>query len=258
MASFPPGGGVPSPETSGAADFFHAQRAGFGDTIARFRDRPDLLDRVWTQAFSSFERNVEGETQGLPQLACHKGCGTCCQLQVVATTPEVLMVARYVRAMAGGFRRVGVDLDGRLAEAGPADAPAHPMALGRPCPFLAEGLCVIYPVRPMACRGHASFDKEACVAALCGGQEDVPVSGPHRAVRGLVQSALQAALHEAGLAWGVYDLAGGVRLALACADGEAAFRAGADVLAPAAADGAMRAEMGAAFGQLGAIARPDR
>ena len=257
MASFPPDG-VPSPEAGGAADFFHAQRAGFGDTIARFRDRPDLLDRLWMQAFSSFEHNVEAETQGMPALACHKGCGTCCQLQVVATAPEVLMVVRYVRAMAGGFKRVGVDLDSRLAEAGPAEAPAHPMALGRDCPFLAEGLCVIYPVRPMACRGHASFDKEACVSALCGGAEEVPVSGPHRAVRGLVQSALQAALHAAGLAWGVYDLAGGVRLALAGEDGEAAFRAGADLLAPAAADGAARAEMGAAFAHLAAHAGPGR
>ncbi|MBB6309375.1 YkgJ family cysteine cluster protein [Xanthobacter tagetidis] len=240
-----------SSDGPGPADFFHAQRAAFRDTLARFAGRPDLLDRMWMQAFSSFEHNVEVETEGMPQLACHKGCGTCCQLQVVATMPEVLMVARYVRAMAGGFGRVGVDLRGRLAGAGPAEEPAHPMALGRECPFLAEGLCVIYPVRPMACRGHASFDKEACVSALCGGAEDVPVSGAHRAVRGLVQSALQSALHDAGLPWGVYDLVGALRLALAHADGEAAFRAGEDFMMPAAADRAVRADMGAAFVRLG-------
>jgi Fe-S-cluster containining protein len=239
---------------AGPADFFHAQRAAFQDTIARFAGRPDLLDRMWMQAFSSFEHNVEAETQGLPALACHKGCGTCCQLQVVATMPEVLMVARYVRAMAGGFRKVGLDLRDRLADAGPAEAPAHPMALGRECPFLAEGLCVIYPVRPMACRGHASFDKQACVSALCGGAQDVPVSGAHRAVRGLVQSALQSALHDAGLPWGVYDLVGALRLTLAREDGEAAFRAGEDFMLPAAADRAVRADMGAAFDRLGALA----
>ncbi|MFG1358915.1 YkgJ family cysteine cluster protein [Xanthobacter pseudotagetidis] len=249
MSSFDGAG----PDGEGPADFFHAQRAAFQDTLARFEGRPDLLDRLWMQAFSSFEHNVEAETEGMPQLACHKGCGTCCQLKVVATMPEVLMVARYVRAMAGGFSKVGVDLWGRLASAGPAEEPAHPMALGRECPFLAEGMCVIYPVRPMACRGHASFDKEACVSALCGGAEDVPVSGAHRAVRGLVQSALQSALHDAGLPWGVYDLVGALRLALARQDGEAAFRAGEDFLTPAAADGAERAEMRAAFVRLGTL-----
>ncbi len=234
----------------GATSFFKAQNAAFHDTLSQFRGRADLLDRLWMQAFSSYERNVADQTEGMPQLACHKGCGTCCRLQVVATMPEVLMVARYVRAMAGGFRKVGVDLPARLAAATAGEDGAKPMALGRECPFLAEGVCVIYPVRPLACRGHASFDEAACTSALLGGEDDVPVSGPHHTVRALVQNALQAALRAEHLPWGVYDLVGGLKLALAEEKGEEAFLAGEDFLAPAAVDSAQRADMAAAFDQL--------
>lgn len=233
-----------------ATGFFVAQRAAFNETLGKFRARADLLDRLWMQAFSSYERNVAEQTEGMPQLACHQGCGTCCRLQVVATMPEILMVARYVRAMAPGFRKVGVDLPVRLADSAPGEDHSRPMALGRECPFLADGVCVIYPVRPLACRGHASFDELACTTALLGGEEDVPVSGPHRTTRALVQNALQAALKDDGLPWGLYDLVGGLKIALGQEEGEAAFMAGEDFLAPAAVDLAQRAEMGAAFDRL--------
>lgn len=140
------------------------------------------------QAFSSYEHNVAEQAKDLPPLACHKGCGTCCRIQVAATMPEVLMVARYVRAMAEGFRKIGIDLPARLAAAqATAPAASGTMALGGECPFLAEGICVIYPVRPLACRGHVSFDAAACIAALEGEADEVPVSESHRTVRALVQ-----------------------------------------------------------------------
>lgn len=237
-------------DDDGAAGFFKAQHAAFHGTLSQHRGRPDLLDRLWMQAFTSFERNVEDQTEGMPQLACHKGCGTCCRLQVVATMPEILMVARYVRAMAPGFRKVGIDLPLRLAGSAPGEDHDRPMKLGRECPFLAEGICVIYPVRPLACRGHASFDEVACTGALLGGDDDVPVSGPHRTVRALVQNALQAALREEGLPWGLYDLVGGLKLALQEEKGEEAFLAGDDFLALSAVDLAERSQMGEAFDRL--------
>ncbi len=239
---------------SGALDFFRAQQAGFLATLAAHRGSGQLVDRVWMQAFTSFERNVADQTRALPALACRKGCGTCCQILVAATAPEVLMVARYVRAMAPGFMKVGIDLAGRLAAA--SDFPDSPpreeagMALVRECPFLAEGICVAYPVRPMACRGHASFDEAACVSALLGGVDDVPVSEPHRTVRGLVQNALQSALHDAGYAWKLYDLVAAVRIALARPDAEVVFAAGGDLLEPAMIRHVSDVEMASAFDRL--------
>lgn len=240
----------PAEAADGPAAFFRAQQAAFGATLAAHRGAPDVIDRVWMQAFSSYEHNVAEQTRDLPEPACRKGCGTCCRIQVVATAPEVLMVARYVRAMADGFRKVGIDLPARLAAAPVRTDAAGTMALGCECPFLAEGICVIYPVRPLACRGHVSFDEEACVAALEGQAEEVPVSESHRTVRALVQGALQSALRDAGLSWDLYDLVGGLRVALARHDAEDAFRAGADLLSPALIDAVSREEMGRTFDRL--------
>lgn len=236
---------------AGPAAFFRAQHTAFGATLGAHAGAGDLLDRIWMQAFSSYEHNVAEQTRNLPPLACHKGCGTCCRIRVVATAPEVLMVARYIRSMAEGFRRVGIDLPARLAAT--PDAPAGAgatMALGRDCPFLAEGICVIYPVRPLACRGHASFDADACVAALEGEADEVPVSEPHRTVRALVQGALQSALRDAGQPWGLYDLVAALKIALARPDAEAAFAAGTDVLHPALIDQVSREEMAHTFDRL--------
>lgn len=235
----------------GPAAFFRAQHAAFGATLGAHAGTREMLDRIWMQAFSSYEHNVAEQTKDLPPLACRKGCGTCCCIQVVATAPEVLMVARYVRAMAEGFRKVGIDLPARLAAA-PAPVPgtAGTMALGRECPFLAEGICVIYPVRPLACRGHVSFNEEACIAALEGEADEVPVSESHRTVRALVQGALQSALRDAGKPWALYDLVGALRIALSRPDAEAAFAAGEDLLDPAIIDHVSRAEMARTFDTL--------
>lgn len=240
-------------EAEGPVAFFKAQHRGFLDTLDSYRTKADLLDRIWMQAFTSFERNVEEQTRELPALACRKGCGTCCQILVAATTPEVLMVARYVRSMAAGFRNVGIDLVARLYGAADFVEPSgnvRPMALVRECPFLAEGICVIYPVRPMACRGHASFNEDACVSALQGGLDNVPVSEPHRTVRGLVQNALQSAMRDAGLAWGLYDLVAALKIALSRPDCEAEFAAGGDPFAAVALDAVSREEMANTFDRL--------
>ncbi|MFS8037834.1 YkgJ family cysteine cluster protein [Xanthobacter sp. AM11] len=236
---------------AGPAAFFRAQHAAFAATLGAHAASAELLDRIWMQAFSSYEHNVAEQTGGLPPLACRKGCGTCCRILVVATAPEVLMVARYIRGMAAGFRTMGIDLPARLAAT--PDAPAGAsgtMALGHDCPFLVEGICVIYPVRPLACRGHASFDADACIAALEGEADEVPVSEPHRTVRALVQGALQSALRDAGAPWGLYDLVAALKIALARPDAEAGFAAGCDVLHPALVDHVSREEMGRTFDRL--------
>lgn len=240
----------PRAEADGPAAFFRAQHSAFGATLGAHKGTREMLDRIWMQAFSSYEHNVAEQTKDLPPLACRKGCGTCCRIQVVATAPEVLMVARYIRAMADGFRKVGIDLPARLAATAASPGSTGTMALGRECPFLAEGICVIYPVRPLACRGHVSFNEDACVAALEGEADEVPVSESHRTVRALVQGALQSALRDTGHAWALYDLVGALKIALARPDAEAAFGAGEDILDPAIIDHVSREEMARTFDRL--------
>jgi Fe-S-cluster containining protein len=223
-------------EESGPLGFFKAQHRAFAETLAARRGRENLIDGLLEQAFSSFEGNVEIQSEGLPALACHKGCATCCTLRVTATAPEILMIARYIRWASAAFKRNGIDLEQRIADADGATRvldEGQRVALRRRCPFIANGICVIYPVRPLACRGHASYDKSACVEAAAGRTESIPFSAPHRTVRSLVQNAMQSALRDAGYAFGAYELNQAVSMALADGNHQERWAAGADVFADA-------------------------
>jgi Fe-S-cluster containining protein len=191
-----------------------------------------LIDR----AFDLFEANIGPQTAHLPPLACQKGCPSCCALRVTATAPEIFLLARYVGRIESGPAGASIGLSRRIALTNRATrglSEAERMSLRQPCPFIVHGVCIIHPVRPLACRGHASFDRRACAQAVAGRDVEVPVSAPHTALRGLVQDALRAALAGAGLASGLYELNHGVALALDGSGRESQWLTGTDSLAPA-------------------------
>ena len=130
------------------------------------------------------------------------------------------------------------------------DEPAR-VALRQRCPFIAQGVCVIYSVRPLACRGHASHDARACIDAVAGRRsEPVPCSQGHLMVRSLVQNALQSALRDAALPWGLYEFNQALLMALDHPATEAAWLAGEDVFAPAALNDVSAAEMAQVYEAL--------
>lgn len=221
----------------GPLSFFKAQHRAFAETLKQRQGTEGLVDGLLLQAWDSFDSNVDIQAEGKPPLACHKGCATCCTLRVTATAPEVLMIGRYVRWSDDRFKSIGIDLPARIAD---ADAQtrgldeAQRVTLRLRCPYIENGVCLIYQVRPLACRGHASYDVRACVEAAAGRAGEIPYSGPHMTVRSLVQNAMQSSLHEAGLAFGLYELNHAVCIALqneACCE---EWLSGADVFAPAA------------------------
>ncbi len=229
---------------------FKALQEAFGETIRERRGSPDLVKELSVQAFDSFDGNVAIQIQDMPALACHQGCAACCDLRVAATAPEILLIAQYVVATRPAFARIGVDLGERVARDAAITSgldDERRLALRRPCPFIEDSLCLIYRVRPLACRGHASFDKAACAEAMVGLNNEALVSMPHFLVRCVVQNALLAALRDAGLAWGLYELNSALDLALANPGAEAAWRAGGDPLANSSIAGADAREMAATF-----------
>ncbi len=229
---------------------FKALREAFGETIRARRGSPDLVKELSVQAFDSFDGNVAIQIEDMPALACHQGCAACCDLRVAATAPEILLIAQYVVATRPAFAGIGVDLGDRVARDAAITSGLDDdqrLALRRPCPFIEDSLCLIYRVRPLACRGHASFDKAACAEAMVGLNNEALVSMPHFLVRCVVQNALLAALRDAGLAWGLYELNSALDLALANPGAEAAWRAGGDPLANSSIAGADAREMAATF-----------
>jgi len=115
-------------------------------------------------------------------FACHKGCATCCTQSVTMTTLEGQGIVAYLAANgrqaeldASAFQYpvntttrlttntfVGAHLKGKEVE----EPAGWDM---RPCPFLAENACTIYPVRPFGCRLFASL-----ASCATNGAADMP------------------------------------------------------------------------------------
>lgn len=241
------------PEEDGALAFFKAQHQAFAVTLAQWRGDGDMVPALMSQAYSSFDGNVAVQAEGQLPIACHKGCAACCTLRVIATAPEALMLARYIRAADAALKQAGIDLRQRVAEADSATRgrdERQRVALRRRCPFIAKGICVIYPARPLACRGHASHDKRACGDAAAGRLEGIPLSMPHMMVRSLVQNAMQSALRDAGYVWAAHELIHALSIALADEDCEPAWLSGADVFGPARVTDVSLDEMANTFDRI--------
>lgn len=216
--------------------FFKAMHRSFAATLEAGRGRAELIDVLTAQAFDLFEHNVEIQGEGLPDLACHKGCPSCCNLRITATAPEIFLLARYLKTIHQTPTGAQLDLPGRVAEADRATrglGDQDRLGLRRLCPLILRGVCIIHPVRPLACRGHASFDKRACAAVAAGRDAEVPISAPHAMVRSLVQNAMQAALRHAGYAWTSYELNEALCLALSGKRCLETWMEGGDALEPA-------------------------
>ncbi|MCJ2186270.1 hypothetical protein [Novosphingobium beihaiensis] len=237
-------------------DFFHQMREGFGRILAHEgASGPAAAIALADSAFDWFEGNIEAQTAGQPALACAKGCPTCCTLRVTATAPEIFLMAAYIRKVEATAQGAQLQLTRRIVlaeEATQGRTEQERLASGRPCPMLIDGVCVLHPVRTLACRGHAAFSEEQCRAAVNSEEAEVSVSEPHLTLRALVQSALQAALRDHGLPWGLYELNQGLALTLAEPELIDEWSRGADGLAPAAVDLDMAA-LGQAFDELRAV-----
>lgn len=234
-------------------DFFGAAVSGYGQAMRAWQGRPQLVDTVLALAWALFDANVAVQSEELPALDCHKGCATCCTLRVTATAPEVFMVARFIRAVEPSLATRGVSLQAqvdRADEATRSQGEAERVALRCRCPFIARGVCVVYAVRPLACRGLASHDRKACAQAAAGRADAIPYSEPHMRMRSLVQNALQSALRQHGMAWASYELNQALRMALDDPSLEQQWLDGGDVLRAARVHEVDEAEMAATFDEI--------
>jgi Fe-S-cluster containining protein len=235
--------------------FFNAMSQALGETIVARRSGGEVVGALCAQAFGLFDKNVAIQSEGAPALACQGECAACCRLRVVATAPEILLIARFVEVNHDALRARGVDLPRRIAEAAAACgnlSEAQRMVARRDCPFIERGLCLAYKVRPLACRGHAAFNREACGQVAEGKNVEAAISTPHLLVRSLVQNALMRALRDANLAWGLYELNSALRISLQRPDTLDAWLAGGDPFASAAIPDFDLGEAAATFDQIAA------
>ncbi len=232
-------------------EFFSAQTQAFAETLARYQNSAELLEALLRQAYNSFAGNVEYESEGCPDIACHKGCASCCTLRVTATAPEILLIVRYLHA--NTKQDSYLNLHKRVAKTNKITCGQNETQRVKqqcPCPFISRGVCTIYPVRPLACRGHACYDKKACIEAAAGRLQQLPISEPYQYMRSLIQNALQSAMRDAGYAWASFEMIQAVSMGLSHPEIEGLWLSGKDVFFPATVDEVSLSEMAETFDQI--------
>jgi uncharacterized protein len=95
----------------------------FTDIMQRYNDLCRFCSAFWEKTLRRYPQ----------ELACHKGCGICCELQTVSCI-EACAIYHFVKNI-------------------PVCAGEKAATPGK-CPFLCEDVCTIYAARPVICRTH--------------------------------------------------------------------------------------------------------
>lgn len=189
-----------------------------------------------TMAFlASLQDKSNEHAPGMERVACGAGCYYCCDVYVSAQAPRIFAIADWLRA---NRPDIGAEI-ARLAEADAAirgkEVEARAVA-GLACPFLEEGKCGIYPVRPAGCRGFFSLSIDACIAGARGEGQEIPTPAHIQQLRGGYEQALSAVLYHWRLPTAHYELTHGILVALKQPDAEERWFDGEDVFADVAVD----------------------
>jgi len=98
-------------------------------------------------------------------MDCQHGCAWCCHQAVLVSTQEVLLISRYLSEELTDEQRAVVHRNALEKEAVTGDMTVREfLQTLHPCPFLKDHSCLVYPVRPMACRCYLSSDVDSCLA----------------------------------------------------------------------------------------------
>ncbi len=96
---------------------------------------------------------------------CAKGCSWCCYQAVLVSPQEVLLISRYLSDELADAQQQVICWNAREKQAVTGTMSVREfLQYLQPCPFLLENSCLIYPVRPMACRVYLSADVNSCLA----------------------------------------------------------------------------------------------
>jgi Fe-S-cluster containining protein len=111
----------------------------------------------------------------MPVAACRQGCAHCCHIPVTISSIEADLIGRRVgHRPARPAQSVQLQEFEDLEDAVPALEAISASREPSPCPFLLDGACSVYDVRPMACRLLVNLDDDDLLCRLVPGQA-IPV-----------------------------------------------------------------------------------
>ncbi|MET0291402.1 MAG: YkgJ family cysteine cluster protein [Steroidobacteraceae bacterium] len=142
-------------------------------------------------------------------LACRAGCTWCCHFSIDVRPAEVLSIVEFVdRTFAEAERTRIRDEAQRNAALLDGLDDEQRMFRNVRCPFLAEGRCSIYTVRPQTCRNYHATDVAGCKQSYeePGNLDIDPEFAPYvYQAGGAHVEAFSEALREAGYDVGAYE-----------------------------------------------------
>ena len=189
-----------------------------------------------TMAFLAALQDKSNErAPDMNKVACKAGCYYCCDVYVSAQAPRIFAIADWLRANRSNIGAEVARLEEAVAAIRGKDVDGRAEA-GLACPFLDDGKCGIYPVRPAGCRGFFSLSLTACIAGSRGEGEEIPTPAHIQQLRGGYEQALSAVLHHWRLPTAHYELVQGVLAALKEPNAEERWFDGEDVFADVAMD----------------------
>jgi len=176
----------------------------------------DIVPAARTVCERITEITTEKVCQEAGHIACRAGCCACCHYLVPLSVPEAMRLVQDIssphesrqklvqRAWLLTARRILRKRPPQEVTAEPGDTPPNLKSLSdwyrslkQVCPFLREGLCTIYEIRPLACREY--FVKGSCRACRGGHGSGQPVEIPVRTteVLGRLAAELEGTTVEA-------------------------------------------------------------
>jgi Fe-S-cluster containining protein len=173
-------------------------------TLAEARDAqalPHAVVRFHRKVDEVLGQSIAGHRV---QVACTRGCGYCCHMQVEILPPEGFALAAGLRKHFDAARLAGViarlrDNAARTRELGLEGRKRANMA----CALLGEdGACTAYEARPAQCRRFHSTDLAVCKSSYAAPHDDSIESPAHPLVSHNAQVIVTLAQHgmrDAGL-----------------------------------------------------------
>lgn len=129
--------------------------------LRRMENRVDVIHFIRHLQFGVERLSEQAQAQGA-SIACKAGCSYCCHAEVKVLAPEVFASAKAIRQLPVAEIN---SIKQRLVDHANQNPESSTWNLRPACPFLADGLCSIYAIRPAVCRRAHSLDKDACASS---------------------------------------------------------------------------------------------
>lgn len=183
--------------------------------------RADIQHVGVFRAFENSQRRHDERIASAPDvatLACRAGCTWCCHFSVDVRAVEVFGILEFVERTftADEKKRIYAEIRANSAALGTLDE-FERMKRNVKCPFLREGRCSIYSVRPQTCRNYHATSAVGCQQSY-EDPENLDIDPEFAPLvyqaGGAHVDAVTAAMREAGYDTNVYEMNTAIDVAL--------------------------------------------